>query len=353
MPTPEPGRIQAGEGRVRLRLAISVAKVQWPMSARHVLLHLVPGQARARLALRGPDTQRFLQGILSADLAAEPLDEARAAALLTVKGKIISDAVVLPIAPPNAQDDDVRYDLLVPEALATDVHAQLERHIIMDDVELEAPVTGAMALVWDEADGASSPALAEGVDAFSTRYPAPGRLLWAQEVAVLDEALAALGTRVASPEAWERHRVQTATPAWGHELAPGLFPPEAGFVFSVSYNKGCYLGQEPLARIHARGQVNRVMVRVAGQHACPVPSELRHEERADAGTLTTFVPAETGGYVGLAIVRRTLASSGTILRVTQEDGSEVDVLVASDALGDDPGVGQRKRQATLRLGSGG
>lgn len=320
------------------------------MGARHALLHLVPGQTRARIGLRGPDTQRFLQGILSADLAADPVDEARAAALLTVKGKLISDAVVLPIAPPTRGDEAVHYDLLVPATLAAEVHALLERHIVMDDVEVEAPSEGAMALVWD-IDPTATLAVPEDVVAFSTRYPAPGRVLWSRDPARLASALTAMASTPVSRDEWERYRVQSASPAWGHELSPGLFPPEAGFVFGVSYGKGCYLGQEPLARIHARGQVNRVMVRVAGQHPCALPAELRHEERLDAGTLTTLVPAETGGYVGLAIVRRTLASSGTILRVVRDDGTEHEIIVASDALGDDPGVGQRKRQATLRLGS--
>ena len=49
------------------------------------------------------------------------------------------------------------------------------------------------------------------------------------------------------------------------------FPPEVGFVAAVSYDKGCYMGQEPLARIHARGQVNRVLVQVGASRSIVVP----------------------------------------------------------------------------------
>ena len=115
-----------------------------------------------------------------------------------------------------------------------------------------------------------------------------------------------------------------------------FFPPEIGFVYGVAYDKGCYLGQEPLARIHARGQVNRVMVQVIADAAAEVPAALRAPERDDAGTWTTAVPLPSGAC-GLAIVRRDSARPGVVLR-TADDRA---VRVVSGPLGDDPGVRPR------------
>ena len=142
-------------------------------------------------------------------------------------------------------------------------------------------------------------------------------------------ASALAGVERADDDALTQHRIDTATPAWGYELQAGFFPPEVGFTYGVSYDKGCFMGQEPLARIHARGQVNRVMVRV---ETAAGPSALSHPDRAEAGRLTSVA-----GGRGLAIVRRELAAEGTVLQAA-EGGA---VKVISGPLGDDAGVAGR------------
>ncbi|MCX4244455.1 CAF17-like 4Fe-4S cluster assembly/insertion protein YgfZ [Paraliomyxa miuraensis] len=303
------------------------------MTVRYALLHEIPGQARARLRLHGADTRRFLQGTVTADLEALRPGEALAAGLCTVKGKLVTDLVLLPEG-----DDEVH--VLVPTDRAGAVTEHFDRHIIMDEVEVEALGPVGLAVAWDPETN-EPPALRQtpGVQAFATRHPAPGRLLVGVPQAV-QGVLA--GYEAVDAEGWAARRIATASPAWGHELREGFFAPEVGFVYAVSYDKGCFLGQEPLARIHARGQVNRVMVRV---RASAVPAEatpqgvaLAAEERQDAGRLTTWAPAE-GGVDGLAVVRRAVAEPGTRLRTTDEPAIEVEVT--SGPLGDDPGVAGR------------
>lgn len=308
----------------------------------YALLDEIPGQARARLRLSGPDTRRFLQGTLTADLAAVRPGQAVAAGLCTVKGKLVAELVLLP----GADDDEVH--ALVPAELAQTLRERLDRHIVMDDVVVESlgPVT--VAVAWDERDEPSvEPPVVEGpgVEAFATRHPAPGRLLVGSPEAV---RAALAGARAVGAEGWVAHRIATASPAWGHELAEGFFPPEVGFVYAVSYDKGCYLGQEPLARIHARGQVNRVMVRVHASRAPVGPVTLAAEGRADAGQWTTWVAASGEGVDGLAVVRRDAAQPGTRLRTVEAEPAEVEVR--SGPLGDDPGVGGRGQAGTLKLG---
>lgn len=304
----------------------------------YALLDEIPGQARARLRLSGPDTRRFLQGTLTADLAAVRPGQAVAAGLCTVKGKLVAELVLLP----GAGDDEVH--ALVPAGLAQTLRDHLDRHIVMDDVVAESLGPVAVAVAWDEGD--DPPAVeGPGVEAFATRHPAPGRLLVGRA-----EALRAVlaGARAVGAEGWAAHRIATASPAWGHELAEGFFPPEVGFVYAVSYDKGCYLGQEPLARIHARGQVNRVMVRVHASRAPAGPVTLAAEGRADAGQWTTWGAASGEGVDGLAVVRRDAARPGTRLRTAEAEPVEVEVC--SGPLGDDPGVGGRGQAGTLTPG---
>jgi folate-binding protein YgfZ len=278
-------------------------------------------QARAVLRLRGPDTTRFVQGTVTADVAAVRPGFAVAAALLTVKAKIVTDLVVLPVG-------EGTLDLLVPAELAEEIAALLDRHIIMDQVEVERRDDVVVAATWAD-DEEDAPTMHDMVTTYLARHPIPGRLIVGTQGAV---AAALSEIERATEEDFIAHRIDTETPAWGFELQAGFFPPEVGFTYAVSYDKGCFMGQEPLARLHARGQVNRTMVRVetSVQH---VPATLSHPQRQGAGTLTSAARGR-----GLAIMRRTFAVEGTVL--STEDGSEVRVI--SGPIGDDPGLTGRR-----------
>ncbi len=268
------------------------------------------------LRLHGPDTVRFLQGTVSADVHAAKPGVAVPATLLTVKAKIVSELVLL------VQDDEI-VDLVIPADTFEAVERHLDRHIIMDQVELERREDTCVAVVWGDALPEPSAPLR-----WACRHPVHGQLL----VGSHEEVSAALGqVAQADAEAFALHRVEVGEPAWGFEVRPDFFPPEVGFVGAVSYDKGCYLGQEPLARIHARGQVNRVLVRVRVEGAPELPCPLAHAERAEAGTLTTVA-----GEQGLAVVRRSFAEEGQTMTAPG-----VTVSVTSGPLGDDPGMAGR------------
>jgi tRNA-modifying protein YgfZ len=318
-----------------LRPPIGVAIVS-AVTVRYALLDEIPGQARARLRLCGPDARRFLQGTLTADVTALRPGEAVVAGLCTVKGKLVAELVLLP----GAGEDEVH--ALVPAALAQPLVERFDRHIVMDDVTVESLGPVGVAVAWREGE-APCEVEGAGVEAYATRHPLPGRLL-VGEPAALRAALA--GAEAAGAEGFAARRIATATPAWGHELAEGFFPPEVGFAYAISYDKGCYLGQEPLARIHARGQVNRVMVRVHAARAPSEPGTLASEGRPSAGQWTTWAPAADGeGVDGLAVVRRDAAVPGARLWTVAEERIEVEVR--SGPLGDDAGVGGRGHAGTL------
>lgn len=293
-----------------------------PQGLTYVRLAALPHGRRILLRLGGADVRRFLQGILSADVEAVRPGQAVPAAILTVKGKLITEAILLACA-------DGALHLALPAEAADEAIALLDRHIIMDDVTLDRADDVEFAVVWP------GPVAGPGIEALATDYPGPGSLVFGAPAAV---AAALADAEEASPAAWARRRIETGAPAWGLEIVPGTFPPEVGFVAAVSYDKGCFMGQEPLARIHARGQVNRVLVRV---HAgtCPEgPVELAAPDRPQAGRAVTWAPDPDGGAGGLAIVHRSAATPGVLL--TAEGLGPVEVR--SGPLGDDPGIKGRK-----------
>jgi folate-binding protein YgfZ len=289
------------------------------VTVRGALLSDFAHQARAVLRLRGPDTSRFVQGTITADVVGARPGFAIAGALLTVKGKLVTDLVVLPLG-------EGTLDLLVPAALGDEIAALLDRHIIMDQVEVERRDDVLVGVTWAD-DEEEAPTIPDLLTTYIARHPVPGRIIVGTAGAV---AAALDGIERADEEAFTAHRIDTATPAWGFEVQAGFFPPEVGLVYAVSYDKGCFMGQEPLARIHARGQVNRVMVRV---ETSATPGVLAQGDKQNAGTLTSVARGR-----GLAIVRRSMAELGVVM--TSADGTEVRVI--SGPLGDDPGIDGRK-----------
>jgi hypothetical protein len=276
----------------------------------------LPGEARTWIVARGSDAERFLQGTLSADVVGLDLRQARAATLLTVKGRIVSDAVLVRL-------DAESLAIAVPRDRTGLVADLLERHIVMDDVALSVDESTGLVLAFGE--GAERVA---GPDVWvrDTVYPAPGRLC-AGPRSALAQALS--GATPATGEQWARVRIATGSPAWGREVAPDRFPPEVGLGGAVSHHKGCFLGQEPLARLHARGHVNWVLVRIGADAMPPaLPVRLSTPDREHAGDWTSAAP-EGAGAVGLAIVHRELARPG--IRLSAADGTSVEVR--SDVVG--------------------
>jgi len=150
----------------------------------------------------------------------------------------------------------------------------------------------------------------------------PGAVAVAQDperLAVLRAALGAAGARPLSEEAVELARIRVGWPAWGAELTETVLPPEVGIEEeSVSYSKGCYVGQETLARMRTYGHPTRGLVglrQLAGsveKPSLPVPLSAVGEEKS-RGTLTSWGWHPEHGGVGLALVRRELTKPGTRL----------------------------------------
>jgi folate-binding protein YgfZ len=275
--------------------------------------------SRVLLRARGADRARFLNGMLSADVAKLPAGSFLPALLLDRKGHVLSEGAVW------ARPDELLLDL--SPGTAGDALQILQKHLIADDVVLEdasaqwaqRSFEGPSARRWLAERGLPLPEPGR-IEA------APGGVLLAGEGWLTPEGVRALGPRAALAELTpaglpelagaelERARIEHFVPLYGRDVHGRSFPQEARLDRSVSYTKGCYLGQEIVARIHSRGAVNRLLVGLRCAAAVEPGAEIRAAGSA-VGAVTSAAPRPGGGSVALGYVKREFAQPGTELEV--------------------------------------
>ncbi len=226
-----------------------------------VSLQGVARRPRAYVRVAGPDAEDYLQRMLSNDVTSGEVVDAL---LLTPKSRLIAPLRVWRRGPED-------FLLLTEPELGDAVRAQLLRSRFAAKCEIE-PEEHTSLIVFGEAEGL------------------PGELPGTVEV--LDTALeATLGD-----DEVERARIEAGVPAWGKELDDSILPAEAGLDEThVSFTKGCYPGQEPIARLHYRGKTNR-RLRVLDVASARPGDEIVWEGKA-VGRVTSAVPGVALGYV--------------------------------------------------------
>jgi folate-binding protein YgfZ len=230
---------------------------------------------RAFLRAAGPDAEDYLQRMLSNDVAALEPGESCDALLLTPKGRVLAPLRVLRRGPED-------FLLLTEPALGETLRSELLRMRFAAKLELE-PEEHTSTLVF----GGES----EGIPNEDYGRPA---------VEVLDVDLEPSLDDVEL----ERLRIEAGTPAWGKEIDERVLPAEAGLVErAVSLTKGCYPGQEPIARLHYRGHANRGLrvLRIDAPEPPERNAELSYGGKA-VGRVTSAARSD-GGIVALAYVR--------------------------------------------------
>jgi tRNA-modifying protein YgfZ len=285
---------------------------------------------RGVIAVTGPDGAEYLQGQVTNDVEALRAGEGQYAALLDRKGKMQTDLRVLRVGA-----EEIQVDL---EPAPKD---QALRHLTMYSIGRDVAITDATAeqallsLIGPRAaEIAASPPLPEfanetvtvagiealavgtrdGIDLFCAATDR-GRLL---------AALTGAGAVEVTPEAAEIVRVEAGVPRFGAEMDAGTMPAEAAIVAdAVSFTKGCYIGQETVARLHYKGKPNRHLRGLKLSGAATPGAALRLGEK-EVGTLGGAVVSPALGPIGLAIVRRE-AEPGSELAVG-EDGVTAEVV---------------------------
>ncbi len=265
---------------------------------------------RAALLVSGPDAAEYLQGQLTNDIEAIAPESGRYAALLDRKGHLSADMRVLRL------ETGLWLDL--EPAAAEPVLKHLRMYSIGRDVEVE-DVTERWAVI--SLIGPRSGELSrleglgpehaqrfrqwEGVDVLGVATDLGIDLLVrAEDGAAVEALLADAGAVRVSEDAAEIVRVESGRPRLGADMGPEHMPAEAGIVErAVDFEKGCYIGQEPVARLHYRGKPNRTLrgLRLSGPAAHGDALRLGEKEVGAVGT-ACLSPAH--GPIALAIVRR-------------------------------------------------
>jgi tRNA-modifying protein YgfZ len=214
---------------------------------------------RAFVRVSGPDAADYLQRMVSNDVEALAVGDACEALLLTAKARVIAPLRVIR----RASDD---FLLLTEPELGETVRAELLRMRFAANVEIEPEEHESWLVLGGEE--------------------------------VLDERPA--GTE-ASEEDFERWRIESRIPRWGRELDDRVLPAEAGLDDThISFTKGCYPGQEPIARQRYRGKVNRKLRVLELDGDAPSGTELLHEGKT-VGRITSSVPGLALGYVRVEV----------------------------------------------------
>jgi folate-binding protein YgfZ len=216
-------------------------------------------EERGVLEVRGPDRVSWLNGVVTCDVGNVTLERAAFGLLLSKQGKIQTDFAVV--------TDGVRFLLAVAPGTAELARAELDRMLVMDDVEL-TDVSSELAAV--SLHGPLAAALAReaarrasGVSGELDRTGFGGAVLIVSRRVAADtpESLEPLGGRLATGAEWSRVRVPHGIGQFGLDYGQADNPHEASLERrAIAWNKGCYLGQEAVFMQDARGKVKRRLV---------------------------------------------------------------------------------------------
>jgi folate-binding protein YgfZ len=307
---------------------------------------------RSRLCLTGADRVTFLHGQVTNDVKRLKPGEGCYAALISAKGRMQSDLNLYVLA------DEVLLDF--EPGYASAVAQRLEKYVIAADVQVvdAAPHYGLLSV--------QGPRAMEVVAALNLGAPLPGKpfhFITVQEPtlgqvylvnqprlgtagydlfvpvgslgAVADKlitAVRAVGGRACGWDALETVRIEAAIPRFGQDMDESNLPPEAGLdERAISYSKGCYIGQEIIARIRTYGQVAKTLrgLKLAdGLKSLPKKGDKLHRGDQEIGYVTSAIASPTlKSNIALAYLRREANAPGTELTLRTEAGDSPAVVV--------------------------
>ena len=264
---------------------------------------LVDRSYRGKLRLTGTEAVDYLHGQVTNDVEALEPGTGCYAALLTHKGQIVADMRIL------RGPDFVWIDAeprSVPALVRNAEMYSIGRDVQTADVTAEYAI---LSLIGPDARGPLDAAPGEGehswVEGEHGMYVATDMGVDVIcPAAEADGVRAALGVEAVSEEAAECLRVESGRPRLGYEIAGGVIPQEAGLnERAVSFEKGCYVGQETVARLHYKGKPNRHLRGIRLSEPAATGDEVTAGERV-VGRVGTAVVSPAHGPIALAILRR-------------------------------------------------
>jgi tRNA-modifying protein YgfZ len=304
---------------------------------------------RTRVRLKGPKAAEMLTGLVTNDVLSAAPGEGQYAAALSSKGKIVADVrifvengSILTDAPPRAGDAwlamvkkfvnprTAPHEDETATIRTIGVFGSLARHVAGEVTRVNSsaltilPSYAHIRVAFDDVPMlvARSPEL--GVEGFEIFAPAEAfDTLWQRATHA--------GAVPCGLSAWEIARVEAGRPEWGLDMDDTTIPQEANFddLQAISYTKGCYVGQETVARVHFKGHVNRHLrgLRAAGTEPPATGATLWTPEGKEVGDVRTAVSSPRLGGIGIGMVRREVELGSSL--TARWDGGETSVEVSA------------------------
>jgi folate-binding protein YgfZ len=280
-------------------------QVAWANTAALV----VNAKERCVLEVRGADRLSWLNGLLTCELAKRKPGDAVYGLAVAQKGKIVSDVVVLV--------GDARVLLVVQRATVDALVASFDHHLMMEDAELvRSPATVAFAHGPKSKDVLAA-VVGEGVTGASFDVTGLGGAVLVNEGAddgAIERAAALAGGGAGDENGWEAIRVRAAVPRFGVDFDDQTYPQEAALeTKAVSFEKGCYLGQEVVCMLEMRGHVKRKLVPLllSGSNLPSSHAPVDDGKGTVIGEVTSAARTPDGELRALAMLKYAFIASGT------------------------------------------
>lgn len=288
----------------------------------------------AILRIRGPDAYTYLQGQFTQELKG-PTGSISYGLWLNQKGKVIADSHVLRLG-----DND--FCVISLRSPAQVVRERLEAYLVADEVEIEnEPEELASLAIWGEGVGEAVKKLVgsrplagrwsekERVRAFAGRRSAAENYELLVPVARhrdFCDSLRAMGLKETDATVAERERIFGGMPAVPADIGPGDLPNEGGLAeVAISYTKGCYLGQEVMARLKNLGQVRRRLHVVQGPGEPPVSGTALYQHGKRVGEFRSSA-RDGDGFVAMAMLSLLHLNAGENLGLSPESPAPIRIL---------------------------
>ena len=314
---------------------------------------LIDRSDRVRIRFGGLRAAELVTGLVTSDVLALTAGHGQYAGALTPKGKIAADVRIFADDDGLLTDTSARASAGWREIVKKYINPRVAPYRDVTSETVDVGVFGPRAgRVVASSTGADENALAALAPYSHLRVDVGGSGAMVIRVAEIDvdgyeiiaplavekllrEKLLSAGSIPGSAKTWDIARIEAGRPEWGIDMNDSTIPQEANFdaLGALSYTKGCYTGQETVARLHFRGHVNRFLRRLhfVGAAVPPMNAELVDDGGNVVGDVRSVAISPRHGGVALAMVRREVAP-GTTLHA-RWDGGDCTVQIAAHEKG--------------------